>query len=183
MVCLYSNILVATIQWRRISPFRETNYSPEFIYTTYPRENLLGWDLIQVDYSLLHQSNGRSEPLSKSWNRFYVNFGFVKDNYFLSLKPWYRIPESGDDNPDIQKYLGYGETHFGYKANGAMYSIMLRNQLTSNGKGAIEVNAAFPIVDSLKIYFQYFNGYGESMIDYNHKVNTLSIGILIYDVF
>lgn len=86
------------------------------------------------------------------------------------------------DNPDISKYLGYANYKLSYKGDGIMYSILFRNNLRTNGnKGAVEFSVAQPLYDMAKLYIQYFNGYGESLLDYNHVSNRLSIGILIFN--
>ncbi len=80
-----------------------------------------------------HQSNGRSRPLSRSWNRVVANVGMEKDNFNLLLKTWYRIPEDehNDDNPDITRYMGYGELWGIYYWKGQRFAAMLRNNLRS----------------------------------------------------
>ncbi|MFC1503106.1 phospholipase A [Pseudomonadota bacterium] len=165
------------------APFRETNYTPEFFASYYSNINILGLTLVETDLGFIHQSNGRAEALSRSWNRIYADFQLAKGNFLLSLKPWYRIPEDDedDDNPDIHKFLGYGEARLTYKQDQHLYSLLLRNNLASDNKGAVEFSWAFPIYRGLKGYFQYYNGYGESLIDYDHYVNRASLGILIYD--
>lgn len=166
------------------APFRDTNYSPEIIASYYTDTDILGFTLLQSDIGLIHQSNGQSEIFSRSWNRVYANFLFAKGKYIISLQPWYRLPEDADDddNPDIDKYMGYGDYRLSYKNNHNIYSILLRNNFRSSGnKGAVELSWAFPLYDTAKFYVQYFNGYGESLLDYNHNSNRLSIGILLYD--
>ena len=101
------------------SPFRETNYEPEIFWVNYLDKEHVPWgDEMAVVLGLSHQSNGNSQPDSRSWNRIYANFLWEKDGYVFSFKPWYRISESrketpldprGDDNPDIYKYMGYFE--------------------------------------------------------------------------
>ena len=111
----------------------------------------------------------------------------------MGLKPWYRIPEdqkddptssSGDDNPDIEKYLGYGELTLGYKWRDHVVSMMLRNNLRGhNNKGAVQFDWTFPLSRKLRGYVQFFNGYGESLIDYNTAVNRIGAGVVLSDLF
>ncbi|RPJ36343.1 MAG: phospholipase, partial [Deltaproteobacteria bacterium] len=93
------------------SPFRETNYEPELLLNFRTDYSLLGWKGRFLNVGFNHQSNGQSEPLSRSWNRIVASAGFERGNFSLLLKGWYRIPESAedDDNPKMGKYLGYGE--------------------------------------------------------------------------
>jgi phospholipase A1 len=61
---------------------------------------------------------------------------------------------------------------------------MLRNHLESGfKKGAAELSWSFALwkYRFLKGYVQYFNGYGESLIDYNQHSNSLGIGLLVTD--
>ena len=59
------------------------------------------WRLANIGFA--HQSNGRGDPLSRSWNRVYAELGFETRDLALLVRPWYRIKESAakDDNPDI----------------------------------------------------------------------------------
>ncbi|WP_461538222.1 phospholipase A [Spongorhabdus nitratireducens] len=172
------------------SPFRDTNHEPE-VFLTYDTEyDVFGLPMKQVHFGLVHQSNGRTLPLSRSWNRLYMNFLFEKDDFFMSVKPWWRIPENkkknpqdtkGDDNPDIHKYMGYGELRMGYWLGEHSLGMMLRNNLrgSGNNKGAVQLDWTFPIAGDVKGYVQYFNGYGENLIDYNASVNRLSFGFMV----
>ncbi len=51
------------------APFRETNYEPEVFVSYNPALSFGGfdWRLLNVGYN--HQSNGRSDPISRSWDR------------------------------------------------------------------------------------------------------------------
>jgi phospholipase A1 len=138
-----------------------------------------------------HQSNGRGGSLSRSWNRIYTNFVFEKENFVVSLKPWWRIPEdekedpldaSGDDNPDITDYMGNFELTTLYRRHDHEFSLMLRNNLEGDNYGAVQLEWTFPLWRGVRGYAQYFNGYGESLIDYDAHIERFGIGILLTDL-
>ncbi|MFT4634773.1 MAG: phospholipase A1 [Chitinophagales bacterium] len=167
------------------SPFRETNHEPEFWLQAYPKWSLFGLKNSIVMLGIAHQSNGRSEPISRSWNRVYADFIFEKQNFVLSVKPWFRISEDSDedDNPDITDFLGHYELRALYKSrSGHQFSLMSRNNIESGfDRGAIEAGWSFPLGrwPYLRGYVQYFRGYGESLLDYNEKANSIGIGIML----
>ncbi len=166
------------------SPFRETDYEPELLLNFRTNYDLLGLKGKVINLGLNHQSNGRSQPLSRSWNRVVANFGFEREKFNLLLKTWYRIPEKAkdDDNPDIDKYLGYGELWGYYFWHKHRFTAMVRNNLRPSGnKGAVQLEWSFPLIARISGYLQYFNGYGESLLDYNKSVNRFSIGFMLTD--
>lgn len=166
------------------APFRETNYEPELLLNFRTNYDLLGLKGRIINLGLNHQSNGRSQPLSRSWNRIVANFGFERDRFNLLLKTWYRIPENAkdDDNPDIDRYLGYGELWGYYFLNKHRFAAMVRNNLRpADNRGAIQLEWSFPLIERISGYVQYFNGYGESLLDYNKSVNRFSVGFMVTD--
>lgn len=172
--------------WSR--PFRETNHEPE-LWAQFRNDWSIGGFTNSVNaVGIVHQSNGRGGVLSRSWNRVYANFIFERGNWAFGLKPWYCLDCDDDDsdNPDITDYMGHGELRVIYGRNGHEFSLMSRNQLESGfDEGAIELSWSFPMFGYpyLKGYVQYFNGYGESLIDYNVHTNTLGMGFQFTDYF
>ena len=177
------------------SPFRETNYRPEIFYEAPISFKPWGGTII-TRFGFEHESNGRSQLLSRSWNRVYAGVGFAKNNWGVYLQPWYRIPEDtkvddgdpntppppkGDDNPDIDDYMGNYELHGVYSYERIEFSGMTRYNF-GEGNGALELGMSFPLWGRLKGYVQYFNGYGESLIDYNHQVERIGVGFLLTDI-
>lgn len=168
------------------APFRETNYEPE-IFLRYRMD----WDvgpgtLNGVTIGFNHQSNGQSEPRSRSWNRIVGTAAYSYGRWLFMVEPWYRIPEgSTDDNADIEDYLGYANYRAVYKlTEDRTFSLRLMNNLQSDkNRTSVEFGYSFPMGDTVKGFFQYYNGYGESLIDYNHRIERFGIGIMLNDWF
>lgn len=166
------------------SPFRETNYEPELLLNIRTRLNLLGLKARFIQFGINHQSNGQSEPLSRSWNRIVMNVGLERGDFSLLLKGWYRLPESvvDDDNPGIDKYMGYGEIWAYYFLKKHRLAVMLRDNLNfRTNHGAIQLEWSFPLFAQIGGYVQYYLGYGESLLDYNHRVNRIGVGFILTD--
>lgn len=168
------------------SPFRETNHEPEAWVQFHPGWEFLGFKNTWNSFGFNHQSNGQGGVLSRSWNRLFAWFTVERDNLAMSFKPWYRIPEDieDNDNPDITDYLGHFELSASYLWKEHVFSIMSRNNLESGfERGAIELSWSFPLGNwpYVKGYVQYFNGYGESLIDYNRRSNRIGVGVLLTD--
>lgn len=167
-------------------PFRETNHEPE-IWLQFDNDwQVFGFTNSVNAFGYVHQSNGQRGDLSRGWDRLFANFVFGKGDLVLSFKPWVWLNKNDDssDNPDIDEYMGHGEIAIGYERNGNVFTAMLRNQIESDfDRGAVQLSWSFPLFDYsyLKGYVHYFHGYGESLIDYNNKVNSLGIGISITD--
>lgn len=166
------------------SPFRETNYEPEFLLNFRTDYRLLGLRSRFLNIGFNHQSNGQSEPLSRSWNRLVANFGFERDNLTFILNTWYRIPEdeADDDNPNIEDYLGYGQINVFYFWRAHRFGLFVRNNLdVDDNRGAFQLEWSFPLLKTMSGYIQYFNGYGESLLDYNADSNRIGIGFILKD--
>lgn len=165
-------------------PFRETNYSPEVFATVPVKFGLAGLTARMLNVGIVHQSNGQSDPRSRSWNRVYAQVGFERGPYALLVKPWLRIPERDrvDNNPDIADYVGRGEVVAIWSKGEHTVSLQLRNSFHDAWRGSAQLDWSFPVIGNLKGYLQVFNGYGESLIDYNHSQTTIGFGVLVIDV-
>ena len=165
-------------------PFRETNYQPELFYVAPLDWHPLGGNT-GFSIGIEHQSNGREQNLSRSWNRVYGHFLFEKEQFAMSIKPWLRISEdekkypedpNGDDNPDIIDYMGHFELTTIYKWSELEINFKGRNNFATH-KGAAEFIFVFPLWGKLQGYSSLFTGYGESLIDYNYKQTRFGIGL------
>ncbi len=172
------------------SPFRETNYQPEVFYLTPLLWGPYGGKT-GLAIGLEHQSNGQLKDLSRSWNRIYAELIYGRGSFVASLRPWYRLPEKrkqspldaeGDDNPDIQEYLGYAQLSLAWKNPTLELSSVLRGN-TSSGKGSIDTTLTFPLSGKFRGMVHYFNGYGDSLIDYNRFQHRLGFGVALTNLF
>ena len=170
---------------RNSSPFRETNYEPELI-ATFGTGQDNGLKLVNV--GLEHQSNGQSLPLSRSWNRLYLQGGWEWNNKFsLLARGWWRIPDppQQDDNPDILNYVGRAEAVLRWEPNNnQIISLLLRDNLNlGQNRGFAQLDWTTPVQFGkfARLFVQATDGYGESLIDYNHRQRTFGMGLVFKD--
>ena len=119
--------------------------------------------------------------MSRSWNRIIGRAGIeLNDNLALLTRLWYRIPEDDDDddNPFEYKYLGYGDIRAIWTPNRHTVTAMVRPGTVHT---SFELTWSHPINNVFRIYAQYYNGYGESLVDYDYDNERFGIGIAMND--
>ncbi|MGB8635189.1 MAG: phospholipase A [Rhodanobacteraceae bacterium] len=163
-------------------PFRETDYEPEAMLLFDTDVPVFGWHLRMLGIGLNHQSNGRSNPLSRSWNRIIGRIGLERPGWTIMYRPWLRLPESArnDNNPDITDYMGRGDLQVIHEWRGQEFTLLMRHSL-SEGRGAGRFTWSFPVSSGVRGYMEVFNGYGESLIDYNHNASYFGLGVTLLD--
>ena len=171
-------------------PFRETNHEPDLFLEFKPDGVTSIKKSTFYRLGIVHQSNGQDVDRSRSWNRVYAQINTELKYTSLSLTVWERLHEKakdspndpdGDDNPNILKYMGHFELRASTKFRDSTLSLLFRNNLREDNKGAVEVTYSFPIGTKFRGYFQFFNGYGESLIDYNGSIQRVGLGIAMAD--
>lgn len=165
---------------RNSSPFRETNYEPELI-ASFGTSNASGLKLVNLGW--VHQSNGHRVPESRSWNRLYLQGGWEWGNTSVMARGWWRIPENAmkDDNPDITDYVGRADLVARWEPadKSQAVTVLLRNNLslpTNRGFLQLDWSLPVPLGNSARLHAQLTSGFGESLIDYNHRQTTLGLG-------
>ncbi len=156
--------------------FRESNYNPE-IFCTIPNPWKYYNKYVKAfRFSLEHQSNGRGGKYERSWQYMAGSIYVQYKNIFIKLKGWTRIYGPRDYNPDLLDYLGHGSLQLMLPHKKHVFKLLLRSNFSNHG--AVDFSYSYPLVhtNGLFLYVQAFNGYGETLIDYNHYVNSFSIG-------
>ncbi len=171
-------------------PFRNTDHMPELIYV-YPTTAQLpgGWVWRYSGLGVAHQSNGQSDPLSRSWNRVYLMTGFEKDNRFnLQARLWKRLGEDAakDNNPDFTRYVGRGDLTLAWNIDSKNTVRTVYTGFNRRGSGKLEWTRSLGdglgnSFSSLHLYTSLFHGYGDTMLDYNFKRTVFSIGLSLVD--
>jgi phospholipase A1 len=166
-------------------PFRVTDYEPELFFTFPIKEDLVKQTSLYLGLGINHQSNGRSLPYSRSWNRVIFQLGYETKEYSILLKPWFRIQEDilEDDNPNIEDFVGRFDLTSAYKKGKNNLSVSLRHPLNFNnpGRGSFRIDYSYRVFGYLKLHTQIFHGYGENLLDYNYKQTTIGLGVSLID--
>lgn len=167
-------------------PFRETNYEPEVLLVFRNAYSIGGWKGRMAAVGINHQSNGRGDPMSRSWNRIMFNVGLDREDWAITFRPWIRISDGDeDDNPGIEDYMGRGDVTLVHTRGDQVFALMARHSLRGGDRshGALQFDWGFPISSHLRGHVQMFSGYGESMLDYDHKATQVGLGISVLDWF
>ena len=167
-------------------PFFDTSYRPSLFWRWLRTDDRTWVDAVRV--GLEHESNGQSGIESRS-----LNIAFVQPewrwktaslgSYEFTPKAYYYIEK--DDNPDIQRYRGYVDWRARWDS-GDNWIVTLLGRVGTARKGSLQVDAARRTRDvklgpvSSYVYLQYFNGYGESLRDYDLRhAWQLRVGLAI----
>ncbi len=164
-------------------PSRELNYEPELILNHAVNILFLGFNIRMLGVAFNHQSNGKSLPLSRSWNRIIFQAGIDKENWQIYLRSWLRLTDKEDENPAITNYIGRCEAVVIHNIGKHQISVIGTHTLrfNKNNRGSIQGNWVFPIKGNFKGQVQVADGYGETLIDYNHPQFTYGLSVSLVE--
>lgn len=164
------------------APFRETNHEPEIMWDVPVDFELFGFRALNAQFAFVHQSNGRSRPLSRSWNRLTGELAMERDRWVLSAKTWVRVDDPDlDDNPNIEGFMGRIQLGAAYVGDRHTFALGLKNSLGGDFRSGLELNWMFPLTTRLKGFVQVYSGYGENLIDMENYNNRIGVGIALTD--
>ena len=162
-------------------PMYDLNFNPGIglSHLVIHRNRLIG----QVSLLIEHESNGKDSIWSRSWNKIsFMGALAVDRNVELQFKTWIPIIDSGN-NRDILKYCGIFQLAGSYISDnrrfGATVILTKRSGWNFNFNTVIELNARLFPNENQYFFIQYYNGYGEGLLDYNKFHSRLRVGFVI----
>lgn len=154
------------------SPFRETNYKPQLFVMHQGRFPLFN----NIEYGYRHQSNGRDMSITRSWDMVFLNLEKIESRVEYGINGWYAFRK--DENEDITDFIPTYDLWLGYKSG--IGNVKLRGAYDFRvNKGHYELSYTYPVSKFIGLYVQLWDGYGETLIDYNHNQTRIGAGIKI----
>ena len=162
-------------------PMRDLNFNPGIGLSKLliVKDRLIGKATLMVE----HESNGRDGLASRSWNRISLSANiYIDPNIMIHGKAWIPIVD-GENNRDLLDYYGLYQTGVVLTTTNRRFgfSVLLtkRKGWNLNYNTVIELNYRLFKKDNQFLFVQYYNGYGENLIDYNEYHSRLRVGIVI----
>ena len=137
----------------------------------------------KVSLIVEHESNGRDSIWSRSWNKVSLAANIIIDpNLSVAGKVWIPIVD-GENNKDILKYCGIYQVSVqamtdNRKFSGAL-TLVKRQGWNLNYNTILELAYRFSKKSNQYLFLQYYNGYGEGLLDYKQWKSQLRVGIVI----
>ena len=169
--------------YKKSSPFRDTNFNPGIGFGRYlisDDNNYMGSLFLQLE----HESNGKDSLNSRSWDflslsgKYYFN-----DRLFFRAKAWLPLVLLIDNtNTDLLTYKGYGNFSLDYRTKNERWwfnaNITPRDNLITMNT---TLSAAFKVSKTFNqyLFFELYNGRGDSLLDYKQYDIKLRIGMCI----
>lgn len=160
------------------APFRDTSYRPSFFWQGASRGEEWMPALLRAGYE--HESNGKDGVNSRSINTLFVqpvwHASFSHGRTLIFAPKIYGYLEKSD-NSDIQNYRGHVNWNFRYgDEEGWLLAAQLRRGTAGHGSALLDLS--YPLRQPIFaraggfVHFQLFNGYGETLLDYNQNHGT-----------
>jgi outer membrane phospholipase A len=172
-------------------PFYDSSYRPSVFFLD---EDVSQWPFrsssrLGFQAGIEHESNGKDGDDSRSIMIAYVRPTFTlpfAERYFVSISPKIYSYLEKQDNLDIPYYRGYSDVLVKVGATDGMQLATTLRKGTGQNPYSVQLDLSYPLkiarLGNLGgyLHLQYFDGYGESLIDYNHKVRSqFRVGLMI----
>lgn len=162
-------------------PMTDLNFNPGIGLTKplFVKDRYIG----KLTFMVEHESNGRDSIQSRSWNKISLAANiFIDKQLMVHGKVWLPIIDSSN-NADILNYSGIYQVgmqvmSYNQRLTGSV-TLVKRKGWNLNYNTIVELAYRFNRRDNQYFFIQYYNGYGEGMLDYNKFHSQLRAGIVI----
>lgn len=172
---------VAWDVFKNSMPMRDFTFNPGIglVKPLFSRDRFIGKATLMIE----HMSNGRDSIWSRSWNRIALGATImISENLTIDGKAWIPIVD-GENNRDILKYVGIFQGGISVMSNNRRWGGSLHFVKRATWDFSYNTELQFywrPWKAANEFLFlQWYNGYGETLIDYNRFVNRVRVGLLI----
>jgi phospholipase A1 len=163
-------------------PMTDLNFNPG-IGLAKPLINRDGRFIGVLQLALEHESNGRDSIQSRSWNR--ITFGgsvMITPSIVVHGKFWIPFVD-GENNPDLLRYTGLCQAGMEYNAPskrfGVSFLVVKRKTWKLDFNTVVELNYRIFRNSNQFLFLQYYNGYGENLLDYKEFRSQIRVGLVI----
>ena len=173
------------------APFYDSSYRPSLFFLD---EDVSQWPFrtmsrLGFQAGVEHESNGKDGVASRSINIAFIRPTFTLpfgNRYFIALSPKIYSYVDKSDNSDIDHYRGYSDVLVKVGATDGVQLATTMRKGTGTAPYSVEFDLSIPLrtprLGNLGgyLHLQFFDGYGESLLDYNRKVHPeFRIGLMI----
>ncbi|MBD5370515.1 MAG: phospholipase A [Bacteroides sp.] len=161
-------------------PMRDLNFNPGIGWSKpfFSKGRYIGKMTLIVE----HESNGRDGLDSRSWNKVSLaGSAMITDEFMVHAKYWIPIVD-GQNNRDILDYTGLFQ--WGFQATSPNhrwalgFTMVKRRGWNMNWNTITELTWNVSPKTNLNLFAQYYNGYGENLLDYNQFHSRLRVGLV-----
>lgn len=166
--------------FRESLPMRDLNFNPGIGlgHLIIRHNKYIGKAYLMLE----HESNGRDSIDSRSWNKITLSCALVlNDNWETQFKTWIPIID-GENNKDILKYNGIFQFAVNYRTCNKRLQIgalITQRKALFGFNTQLELSYKFNKRENQFFFIQYYNGYGENLLEYNQYKNMLRVGFVI----
>lgn len=166
--------------FRESLPMRDLNFNPGIGlgHLIIRHDKYIGKAYLMLE----HESNGKDSISSRSWNKITFSCALVlNDNWETQFKTWIPIID-GENNKDILKYNGIFQFAVNYRTCNKRLQIgalITQRKAWFGFNTQLELSYKFNKRENQFFFIQYYNGYGENLLEYNQYKNMLRVGFVI----
>lgn len=166
-------------------PMTDLNFNPGIgiAKPLFRNDKYVGRLMLQLE----HESNGRDSIFSRSWNR--ISFGgdvLLTNNLLVHGKFWIPLID-GVHNKDILQYAGFMQAGVELITNNKLFKasaiFVKRWNWRLDFNTIVELSWQLSKKLNFYLFAQYYNGYGENLLDYNQFRSQLRVGIAFKPIY